>query len=41
MTGFLLAGIGVELIGLTLVFRSHIPPKLKNQAPKREKEGQA
>jgi hypothetical protein len=27
MTGFLLAGIAVELIGLALVFRAHIPPK--------------
>jgi hypothetical protein len=27
MTGFLLAGIAVELIGIALVFRAHMPPK--------------
>jgi hypothetical protein len=27
MTGFVLAGIAVELVGLVLVFRAHIPSK--------------
>jgi hypothetical protein len=31
MTGFLLAGVGIELIGLALVFRAHVPPKPKKE----------
>ncbi|HLH43932.1 MAG TPA: hypothetical protein VKV74_13160 [Bryobacteraceae bacterium] len=27
MTGFLLAGIAVEILGLLLVFRSHLPSR--------------